>query len=85
MGRRRLNGVVSTLLAICALLLAFTGGAMHFAKTGMVLGLPRYILLGAHFYTAAVMCILIIAHFISNFRLYRAELRVLRGKDNEPD
>ena len=77
--RKLLKVVLSTLLILLFLFLAFTGALLYFGKTGMVLGFARSALREAHFVAAASMFVLIPVHFLVNFRLYKAELKAVRG------
>ena len=76
------KAVLSSLLIMIFLFLAVSGAMMYFAKTGMVLGIPRGALRSAHAITAFSMCVLIPIHLFSNRRLYLNELKALskRGK-----
>jgi len=71
-----IKAVLSTLLIISFLCLVCTGLLMYLGKTGVVWGIPRYILRETHFYVAAAMCALIPVHFILNFRVYKSELGI---------
>ena len=73
------KAILSSLLILVYLLLAFTGALLYFGKTGVVLGIPRYILRETHFWVAIAMCVLIPVHLFLNLRVYLAELRALRG------
>jgi len=77
--RKILKVVLSTLLILLFLFLAFTGALLYFGKTGIVLGFARSALRGAHFAAAVSMFVLIPIHFFANFRLYKAELKAARG------
>lgn len=72
-----LRAVISSILILLILFLALTGAILYFGKTGLILGIARYVLREAHFYAAAAMCALIITHLILNLRLYFSELRSL--------
>ena len=81
MKKQTYKALVSTVMIILFLCMAFTGALLHFGKTGVVWGIPRGVLSNIHFWAAVLMCVFIVLHFISNFRQYKAELRVLRGKN----
>ena len=80
MNKPLLKAVLSTLLMISFLLLAVTGFAMHFNSTGLVLGLPRYIVRGLHTAGAAVMSAAVVLHFLLNLRTLLAEWKQGRRK-----
>jgi len=77
MNKISVRAVISTLLLLCFLFLAVTGAAMYFNKTGMVFGIPRYAMRGAHFWVAVAILVLAAAHLAFNRRVYSAELRAL--------
>jgi len=79
MKKLSVKAVLSTLLILVFLCLAFTGALLYFGRTGMVLGFSRHMLRETHFWVAASMCVLIPVHLILNLRIYRAEVRALRG------
>ena len=79
------KAVVSTVLVLCFLFLAFTGALLYFGKTGVVLGISRNTLRVAHFWAAVFICAMIILHVIVNWRIYLAELRSLFVKTNRRD
>ena len=79
MKKLSIKAVLSTLLILVFLCLAFTGALLYFGKTGVVLGISRYMLREIHFWVAVTMCALIPVHLILNLRIFRAELRSLRG------
>lgn len=84
--RQSFKAVVSTLLVLCLLFLAFTGALLYFGKTGVVWGFARNNLRAAHFFTAVCICVLAALHILISRRLYLAELRSLRRtKKNGPD
>ena len=74
-----IKAILSTLLILIFLFMVFTGALLYFGKTGVVLGISRYVLREAHFWVAVSMCVLIPVHLIVNMRLYRSELRALFG------
>ena len=77
--KKQLKAILSTLLILCLLYLAFTGALMFFGKTGMVFGIPRHTLRGSHFWVAFAICVLALTHLVLNFRVYLAELRAFFG------
>ena len=79
MKKLSVKAILSTLLILIFLILAFTGALLYFGRTGVVLGFSRHFLREAHFWTAVSMCVLIPVHLVLNLRIYRAELRTLRG------
>jgi len=80
MKKPALKAILSTLLILLLLLLAFTGALLYFGKTGLVLGIPRNSLREVHFYTAILMCVFAAVHLILNCRLYLAGLKTLLKK-----
>ena len=74
------KAVISTLLILCVLFLAFSGALMYFGKTGMVWGISRSGLRAVHFWVAIGMCIFTAAHLVYNYRVYLAELRAIGRK-----
>ena len=78
------KAVLSTLLMLLFCYLAFSGALLYFGKTGVILGIPRYVLRETHFWAAASMCVLIPLHLILNLGLYKAELRSLGSKRRNP-
>ena len=72
-----LKALLSSLLLLIFLFLAISGALLYFGKTGMVLGIPRYILRTAHTRAAAGMCVFLAAHIFINRRLYGNELAAL--------
>ena len=79
MKSQSIRAIISTLLIILLLCLAFTGALLHFGKTGVVLGIPRSVLRGIHFWVAVSLCVLALVHLILNIKQYKAELRSLSG------
>ena len=77
MSKFSFKAVVSTLLILCILFLAFSGALMFFSKTGVVWGMSRSALRAVHFWVAVSMCVLIPVHLILNLGLYRTELRTI--------
>ena len=73
------KAILSSLLILAFLFMASTGALLYFGKTGMVLGISRYLLREAHFWVAVSICVLIVVHFCLNLRVYLAELRALFG------
>ena len=85
MKKLRLKAVLSTLLILIFLTLAFTGALLYFGKTGVVLGFSRQMLREAHFWIAVSMCALIPIHLILNLGIYRKELRMFGKNPKRPD
>ncbi|MDR0489822.1 MAG: DUF4405 domain-containing protein [Oscillospiraceae bacterium] len=73
----KIKAVLSCLLLLTFVLLACSGALLYFGKTGIVLGMPRYILREAHFWVAGLICVLIILHLLINRRIYLKELKAL--------
>jgi len=88
MRKIKLKAVISSLLLLAFLCLAVTGAMLHFGKTGLILGIPRYTLLRIHDWAAIVMVVSVILHFILNLRLFAAGLKSLakrkRGGNRGP-
>ena len=80
MSKTLLKAILSTLLLVSLVLLAVTGFAIHFNTTGLVLGLPRYIVRQVHTVCAVFMSGGIVLHFILNLRTLMAEWRHGRRK-----
>jgi len=77
----KLRAVVSSLLLLVFVFLAFSGALLYFGKTGMVMGMPRHILRGAHFWAAMLICALAALHLTINRRMYAGELKsLLKGR-----
>ena len=72
-----LRAILSTLLILIVLFLAFTGALLYFGKTGVIWGIARGALRGIHFWFAVSMFIAAAAHLVLNCRLYLASLREL--------
>ncbi|MBQ6537193.1 MAG: DUF4405 domain-containing protein [Firmicutes bacterium] len=81
MNRFLLKAVLSAVLLLCLLFLAVSGFAMHFNTTGLVLGLPRYLLRQLHTVCAAVMSAAVLLHLALNLKLLRAEWK--QGRRNK--
>jgi len=77
------KAVVSTLLIVLFLFLAFSGALLYFGKTGMVWGVSRAVLREVHFYVACALCILVPVHLVLNFKLYLQELRSVGKRKDE--
>ena len=77
MKRPLIKAILSVLLVLIFVLLAFTGALLHYGKTGIVWGISRHILREVHFWVAISMCVLIPVHFVLNYRVLRAELRAI--------
>ena len=75
MKRPLIKAILSVLMLLIFLLLAFTGALLYFGKTGVVWGISRHILREVHFWLAISMCILTPVHFLLNYRILRSELR----------
>ena len=76
----RLKAVISTLLAISFIVLAVSGGVLHFGMTGMIWGIARITWRSIHFWAGAGMCVFIIIHIILNLRIYLSELRAFKKR-----
>ena len=74
------KAILSTLLILIFLTLVTTGTLLYFGRTGVVFGFTRFMLREVHFWIAISLCVLTPVHLILNLRLYRTELRSLRGK-----
>ncbi len=81
MNRSLLKAVLSAVLLLCLLFLAVSGFAMHCNTTGLVLGLPRYLLRQLHTVCAAVMSAAVLLHLALNLKLLRAEWK--QGRRNK--
>jgi Na+-driven multidrug efflux pump len=78
--KNRLKAVLSTILFVCFLLLAITGGITYFMKIGMIGIFSRKFLHDLHVVVALVMSLCIVFHFTLNFGLFKAELKAfLKG------
>ncbi|MCL2125759.1 MAG: DUF4405 domain-containing protein [Oscillospiraceae bacterium] len=77
------RAVLSTLLIIIVLFLAFTGALLYFGKTGLVWGISRYTLRGIHFAAAILMCLIVVIHFVVNRKIYVAGIRALTKRDGK--
>jgi len=80
MNKLSVKAILSTLLILIFLFLAFTGALLYFGKTGVVWGFSRYMLREVHFWVAVSMCLLVPVHLLLNFRIYKTELRTLGRK-----
>ena len=80
MRKLSVKAILSTLLILLFLFMAFTGALLYFGKTGMVLGFSRHALREAHFWVAVSMCVFIPVHLILNMRIYLTELRAVGRK-----
>jgi len=83
MKKLSIKAILSIVLVLVFLALAFTGALLYFGKTGVVLGVSRHVLRQVHFWVAASMCTLVPVHLLLNLRTLRTELRTLR--DNKRD
>jgi len=79
MKKLTVKAIISTLLILAFLFMASTGALLYFGKTGMVLGISRYLLREAHFWVAVSIGVLAIVHLLLNLSTYVAELRALFG------
>jgi hypothetical protein len=77
MNKLSVKAVLSTLLILFFLFLAFSGALLYFGRTGVVWGVSRHMLRESHFGVAVSMCILAPLHLFLNLRIFRAELRTL--------
>ena len=84
MKKAALKAVLSSLLILLFIFLAFTGALLFFGKTGVVWGISRGALRSCHFAAAITICVLIIIHLILNRRQYFSELRALIKKRIPP-
>ena len=80
MKRLSLKAILSSLLLLLFLFLAFSGALLHFGKTGLIWGFARHSLRDAHALAAVLICVLIAAHVFLNRRLYLRELRALGSR-----
>jgi len=78
-----IKAVLSTLLILIFLFLAFTGALLYFGKTGVVWGFSRHLLREIHFWAAVSMCALVPVHLILNLGLYLSELKMFGKKKND--
>jgi len=85
MNKLSVKAIISTLLIIVFLLLALSGGMLHFATTGLVWGFTRHFLREFHFWIAVAMCALVLAHFLLNIRLFGSEVRSIFRKKGSKD
>lgn len=77
MKRTTIKTVISVLLLLAFLYLAATGTMLYFGKTGLVLGIPRHVLLDTHAWVALAIVVLVVLHFILNLRLFTAGFKSL--------
>ena len=75
------KAILSSLLLLMMLYLGFSGCAMYFGRTGLILGITRHTLRQTHIIVGFVICILALIHFCLNMSLFTAEWRTLRKKD----
>ena len=75
MKKLRIKALLSTLLMLVVLLMAVSVVMLYFGKTGLVLGISRFILREIHFWAAVSLCVLLAAHLALNFRAYLAGFR----------
>ena len=86
MSKLPFKAILSTLLLLCVIYLAFTGALLYFGKTGVIMGVSRNALRASHFWVAVFICVLSITHITVNRRVYGAEFRAIRGaKDRRKD
>ena len=81
MNKLTLRAVISSILILVVIFLAFTGSLLFFGKTGVVFGIARGALRNIHFWVAVSMCLLAAIHLFLNRKQYLAGLR--RGKRKE--
>jgi len=77
------RAIISSLLLLLFLFLAFSGALLHVGKTGLVLGIARHALRDAHAIAALLTCVLIPIHVFFNRRLYLKALRTLQAPKAE--
>ena len=80
-----LKAILSTILILLFLYLAFSGALLYFGKTGMVMGVARSALREIHARAAFLLCVLVPVHFIINHRLYLSELKALFKRKGSED
>lgn len=80
MNRKKLRGLISTILIVTALLSLVTGGILYFLQYGMWLIFTRNFLNNVHVLSGLIMAIAVMIHFIINYRMYLAEINELLGK-----
>jgi thiosulfate reductase cytochrome b subunit len=85
MKKLSVKAILSSLLILVFLTLAFTGALLYFGRTGMVLGFSRHLLREVHFWVAVSMCVLIPVHLLLNLRIYWTELQALLRKKRRGD
>jgi len=74
-----IKAVLSTTLLLLFVVLMFSGALLYFGRTGVVLGFSRHFLRAAHLRAALIMCVLVPIHLFFNMRLFKSELKSLRG------
>ena len=75
------KAIVSIVLLLLFVYLAFSGGLLYFSKTGMMLGVSRYTWRESHAWVALLVCVLLVVHFMLNLPLFLAEWKLmLKGK-----
>jgi|GEM_PF-2268763 len=79
----KVKAIVSSLLLLLLLFLAFSGALLYFGKTGLIWGIARHALRNAHTAAAAVICVLAAAHIFLNRRLYLRELSALSRRKTD--
>jgi len=85
MKRLQIKGLLSTLLIIVFLIVAISGIMLHFARTGMILGIPRGVLRDVHTWIGFSMCFLIPVHLLLNRLIYVGELKSLAKRSKKTD
>ena len=74
------KALLTSVLVLAFALMVLSGALLYFGKTGLVWGMPRYIIRSAHAATAVLLCIVVPTHLILNRRTYKAEIRALIRK-----
>lgn len=75
MNKPLLKAILSTLLGVSLLLCLVTGLGLFISSTGMVLGLPRYLVRNIHAVSALVMTGAALLHLALNMKTLIAEWR----------
>lgn len=85
MNVKKTRAILSTLLILSALVSIITGAILYFLKYGMWLIFTRNFLFNTHAVSGLIMGIMVVAHFIINYRIYQAEVRGLfsKGKNDK--
>jgi uncharacterized membrane-anchored protein YitT (DUF2179 family) len=77
MNKLRIKAILSGLLLLLFVYLAFSGALLYFGKTGVVMGIARHSLRETHAWTAFILCFLIISHLFLNRRIFLGEWKSL--------